>query len=106
MEKRSVVSNRYQGATPIPGISQLHSFIFHSDGVVEAAQCHQAPYKIIRYYVAFVKELTETSCQSPLYNVNDWVGVLFDEDWFPGSIENIDGTKLFIKFMSRKALNQ
>lgn len=35
-----------------------------------------------------------------MYNVGDWVAVLYDEEWYPGNVQKTGLGKLEIKFMT------
>jgi hypothetical protein len=108
--KQEVVAERYAAAQKITGISQLHSFVFHPNAVVEAAKCHGGERILLKYPLEHVKTLTEQETiedvKAQLYELQEWVAVLFEEDWFPGFIEEIKGTNLTIKFMKKKEFNQ
>jgi hypothetical protein len=65
-EKRSLVATMYDAAPHIPGISGLHSFTFHKDGVVEIAKCCGAQ-KIVNSFPLQLLEIVEEvkfSCTS------------------------------------------
>jgi hypothetical protein len=58
-EKRSIVACRYDSAPKIVGMSTLHSFTFHTEGVVEAAKCRGATKVVINFPLDLVDTIEE-----------------------------------------------
>jgi hypothetical protein len=108
-QKRELVSQWYANVVKISGISLLHSFTFYPSGVVEGGKCHGAEKSILFYPSELVEKIGQdnfNSKQPPSFHTGEWVAVLFEDDWYPGCIEKVFDSKLSIKFMKRKALNQ
>ena len=98
--QRPIVAQRYEFPIQMSGISQLHSFCFQPNGIVEARKCTGMDSVIIHYPLNLVETIDDqlsTTDMNPQYNVNEWVAVLFDDVWYPGCIEVVHGTKLHIK---------
>ncbi len=95
--KRPLVAVRYDAAMKITGMSQLHSFAFHPNGIVEARRCYGANPIILRYPPQLVETLEEevplegsaivealddgqplevVDVNAPLYRVDEWVSRL------------------------------
>jgi hypothetical protein len=107
--KRDLVSQWYADAVKVAGITLLHSFIFHPNGLVQSGKCHTAEKSILFFPLEEVETLEHISMpQQSLaaWSNGDWTAVLFQDDWYPGCVESVAGTTLKIKFMKRKALNQ
>ena len=127
--RRPLVAERYDAAMKITGITQLHSFAFYPNGIVEARQCYGANPIILQYPSELVeileeevplagsepigtseevesKEPKEVADDASMYRVDEWVAVVLEKNWYPGFIVKKSGTKLHIQLMTRNSFNQ
>ena len=98
-----VLSQRFSSFQSIPGVRQYHKFQPTKSGDVEAFllsghHCPKFTYQPLRHTTVLAVEHQ--------FNLDDWVAVIFNEQWYIGNVTSVNGPLITVKFMRNTGCNR